>query len=1329
MSRTLLALRADDGGVFDASSSPLTVKASGAKLAVDDDGRVAFDKTSRVTAKPDPALASLDEFTLVVEAAVERASAAQVLVDSDQVRLLVQRDGTVEAAVQTDRGWETVDSTAKMTPGTSHELRLVRASGGQVTFEVDGAVAGELAGGATLVGPGRTGLSVGTDTSGKRGFVGTLGSFELLDTAATSATLKQQAAAARQTVTQLADRYRVPIRLIDDGTVDHRFDEIKGIMRAAGVEDLSELSTLTIAQPTTIRPNQILTAPRRTVVGGLHGSFADLATDFLAKVADPVEARALLDGIVVSRATQPIAAPLQPESVTSNVVGGAFSPSLRPLTPNLTPLLRSSQPSALTNLPSAALAASLQPVLSRQQIISALEKVEPQTWPTFRSDITMTKAMVRVLPVDSSVIIAGRLDLTNTTLEISPDVQTLYIIAEEVQAAAGASITWRRTPLSVPDMGPDPGKDGHGWGTSNVVRKPDSKHGQDGSDGRNGDNGIAGRAAADAPGIEIWAKRFVGMPDIDVAGGDGGRGGKGQRGGRGGSGARGRSGEWYWAFGKRCWSDPGDGGDGGNGGRGGDGGRGGNGGTGGQITLAVLPDTLTALVTTNAFTPLVNKGATGRGGDGGDGGAGGAGGQRGYTEVCDGGRAGHDGAQGQPGATGRDGSAGTDGLIQILTVTEESWNEQLTRPWVTHITPTSGFPGTTVTVRGSRFADTDRVVVGSTTLTPTLRADEGLDVALPDTMEGGEHTLFVRRHDGEESNRVKVGVLPHLDRAPDTVAPQGQIQLTGKAFVDGAAVSLDGDLYPASGVTRTSLSFTMPGVSGPVNGEQLIGLSVINPDGRESNRLTAVQPRILQNGFTLGVHDYQFANFKDGVPSWGTFEDTFGSAEVWHELLDPIFGHPILTGAFYIFYQHFLKGEDNGGLATGFCTSLASTALDRFWQGRNDTFATVTKATMHKELTAIHGRLLSRESLLTMHDQGRRGNANIETTFRAIEAAFASGGTRETAPLLFFIPSGAAWDSGYFDKLADSHCVVPIKIIYPSGHDGIDLNGIDIQVWDNNAPNDPNCRVELRRTAAGDLKFELFSAGSLKFGTNDGVTLGTQTVGQYLLSDVDLPFSGPLGLTSFIIDFVLSPATLAVTDGAGRRTGHFGGQILSEIPESHPAYLLPGLFLLPVGDGMTRTITGTGNGSYGYTSINPAGVSLNLREVPTSAGEADIVAANADGSRARFIPGQPKTITASVSTEFGGQARGVELQGFQASAIADLDVTVTPDLSLVRIANRGSDVSLPVKLLGVTAESQATVTRDLGSVALPANHDLVVAVGDWAGLPANQVTATAVPIG
>ena len=121
--------------------------------------------------------------------------------------------------------------------------------------------------------------------------------------------------------------------------------------------------------------------------------------------------------------------------------------------------------------------------------------------------------------------------------------------------------------------------------------------------------------------------------------------------------------------------------------------------------------------------------------------------------------------------------------------------------------------------------------------------------------------------------------------------------------------------------------------------------------------------------FKYGQNNLSFPNFTDGLPDWGTYEDTFGTAEVWHELLDPIFGHPILTAAYFAFYVYFLKGKGGGGLATGFCTSLASEGADRLWTGQNDTFTLALTDSLLKTLTGVHGKLLSRQSLL--HFSGR----------------------------------------------------------------------------------------------------------------------------------------------------------------------------------------------------------------------------------------------------------------------------------------------------------------------------------------------------------------------
>src|SRR5262249_4535771 len=158
----------------------------------------------------------------------------------------------------------------------------------------------------------------------------------------------------------------------------------------------------------------------------------------------------------------------------------------------------------------------------------------------------------------------------------------------------------------------------------------------------------------------------------------------------------------------------------------------------------------------------------------------------------------------------------------------------------------------------------------------------------------------------------------------------------------------------------------------------------------------------------------------------GTFRETFGTAEILDQMFDPIFGHPYLTAAFYAFYHKYLKGKDRGGLATGFCTALASLVTDNFWTGKSDTH-TITKEDVHTWTSAVHVKLLSGESLLHFHRQGLEGAKRAEATCRQVEATFLQGCTRKRAPLIFLIPSGEIWDHGYFKRLGKSHCVMPYR--------------------------------------------------------------------------------------------------------------------------------------------------------------------------------------------------------------------------------------------------------------------------------------------------------------
>ena len=304
---------------------------------------------------------------------------------------------------------------------------------------------------------------------------------------------------------------------------------------------------------------------------------------------------------------------------------------------------------------------------------------------------------------------------------------------------------------------------------------------------------------------------------------------------------------------------------------------------------------------------------------------------------------------------------------------------------------------------------------------------------------------------------------------------------------------VNGQATPATVNSNTSLKFTVPGTGGGGSGGGTVTIQVRNPDGRVSNLRTGDKAAHPGDSVPWGTNNLPFPNFTDGVPDWGTFEDTFGTAEVWHELLDPIFGHPILTAAFFGFYVYFLKGKGNGGLATGFCTSLASVVADNLWKGDNTTH-TQTKAGLQRMLTAVHGKLLSRQSLLHFHDQGRDGLDGVESRAREIEATFLRGTDRQNAPLLFYIPSGDIWDSGYFDKLSDSHCVMPYRFVYPPGHPGpqlsadgtttvSSLDNVSLFVWDCNHPdvadNGPNCRLEFHEDN-GKLTFSYFP------GANDG---------------------------------------------------------------------------------------------------------------------------------------------------------------------------------------------------------------------------------------------------
>jgi hypothetical protein len=1312
---TLFQLRTDRGSIFDGSNYGVTISRFTNVKVLPRGAGFSF-ANGVVEIARNKHLDTLSDFTIETTLTPTRIGPERQNIlegQSPAIALFLSPEGKLVGSMFINGVWTGLDSgSVTLTANRATSVRFSRDESGKTELAIEGQTVASKSIPGDIKNVGDLGFKVGAWVDNRRfAFNGVINDLSVRHGAVAINFLAERVRKAKAIATSVANVLkRVEVSLIPDESYA-RLQPIKDIMNATGVQRISDLETLKITTKTVLTSGMVMVAAKKQP----QINWNAVATAF--RGATTVERQKTFAHILPNQNS---------EAILARAVGpaiGARGNLLAPLRPGFKASLVRRPLNRRLNSDFIRLEGNNLKV-DRDALTKVTDR-NPGNW--FSTAIpTQHLFSLQTIPVNSAVIIAGTLDLTNTQLVVEPNVKTLYVIAEKVICGDNAAITWRRPGGATPARADEPDLNGRSW--SGVHTKPGSRDGIDGEDGRAGATGLSGSPGVHAPRLEMWVKNMTGMPNLDFTAEDGRNGGRGQRGGRGGNGADGHVGHRFWLFGWHCDADPGDGGDGGNGGNGGAGGRGGSGGNGGKLTIGVLDNTLTSTVTNRAFKIKNAAGRAGRGGPGGSGGAGGAGGRSGVGETCKDAENGHPGAQGQPGPSGPDGfSSGVDGLVEFFEFSEDAWDDLLTRPWITEVSPVQVFPGDLLTIRGSRFTPNDQVFFGGLPTPHTINADESVSINVPLSATGGEKIIFVRRSDGSESNRISTYVKPQLDLINATLSPGAQVTLNGRAFRTGASVLINGAANPATVSSATQLTFQMPGTGGEGTTGATVTVQVRNPDGLVSNLRSAQIPRILEIPFRYDQHNLPFANFTDGIPDWGTYEDTFGTAEVWHELLDPVFGHPILSTAFFVFYTHFLKGTANGGLATGFCTSLASLVADRFWQGRNDTI-TVTKASVHKMLTGVHGKLLSRESLIHFHEQGRQGVARVEQSYRDIESTFLRGCDRNNAPLLFFIPSGAAWDEGYFDRLGDSHCIMPWRFVYPqgrlpqmdpSGFTSItDPDGVEMFCWDCNQPASPNCRLVFRRDG-GQIHFDYFANSSTaKFRSQDGITLGVMTLGNYLLSDHDLPFSGPLGLTTFVIDFLLSPADLQVTDADGFRTGNFGGTLLAEIPDSRPCYLIPGCYMLPDDTALTRRVVGKAAGTYSYHSIIPSGGSIALENVTTSVGETDVLAVSADSNQIRFTPAAEKSFALTLCRQVGTQARALAITGAGGGPAADVDVTLSPDLSLMRLGNRGAARSVSVRAFSIDRATNSPANRQFAALNLPANHDLTVAVSNWANLDA-----------
>jgi hypothetical protein len=532
---------------------------------------------------------------------------------------------------------------------------------------------------------------------------------------------------------------------------------------------------------------------------------------------------------------------------------------------------------------------------------------------------------------------------------------------------------------------------------------------------------------------------------------------------------------------------------------------------------------------------------------------------------------------------------GTGGVITPAIITAAEWEDELTLPWLQTINPSQGPPGTAVTAVGLNVDAGDTVLVNGQSVAATSPARGQLHFTMPIPLAGGTATIAIRRaSDGVASNSMNFSVQPLIlsSSATGGYTPGETMTLSGAAFLPNASVHFTPSgqaeqviVAQSIAADGSSLQFTVsPATTATSQGQGTATVMVLNPDGAKSNLLQITRLSFLTNGFLPDPNGFAFLNFSPGTPDWGTFTDDFGSVEVPASAVTV----PVLTGAYFGAYEYFL-----GSACTGLCTGFSTAAMKRFLAGETravDEAAAKTPA-LTREFTVNMGRLLSGQLLSTFLSQCLNGLAQAQTTLQQIEQAFGSAPTHANTPILFFIPAGLPVTSQWFDNLNAGHCLVPWKLTRPPGWTS-GYNGVQLYLYDCNHPRDNSCFLTFQQRGT-TLAFSYNKDGAVS--SDNGWTLGILTMDQALYNGVDLPWVyGAEAAMEFVVDVILSPATLAVSNLAGQTTGTRGNTIVAEVPGAIPSLQrMHNLVMVPRQLALQRTIQGTGAGTYTYASIAP----------------------------------------------------------------------------------------------------------------------------------------------
>jgi IPT/TIG domain len=861
-----------------------------------------------------------------------------------------------------------------------------------------------------------------------------------------------------------------------------------------------------------------------------------------------------------------------------------------------------------------------------------------------------------VLDVDEAIIAVDLLQLQDgTELRIANNVKYLTILARSITIGDNTSITWES--LVPPDPGmPVPLVDGTGTSHSRTqVCAHSTYYAADGGAGDDYPTASAtGNPGDDAPTVEIWSLDAVALPTFELKGGEGGI---GQHGGDGGDGGHGAKGSDSFAV-IACVDQPGYGGDGG-GGAGRDGGQGGPGGQGGL------------------------------GGEAGDA-------HFGCSARPE--RAGDNADDGEDGDTGPKGRAGVlfaDGEspnFSAIVITEDDFRTKWFAPQIRTVDPFQAEVGDTLTLLGANFTSAAVVSIGGVDVDTTFFADTTLQADVPPIASGVHHVL-VAIPGGEMSNPASLEVLPSLSAAtPNPAAVGMQITLTGSGFVSGCNVMFQGIQLPPDSVSSdgTQVQFTIPQRTAPF--EDFGGVHAVfvrNPDGSDSPSIDLELRHVLSTGFDVTQNGYAFLNQLPiaGVADLGTFTETYGIVDATLETVT----HPGRTAAYFAAYLLFFN-ERTPGYSSGF----AMTAIDAYWSGTPPVLFNAYSSLPQAErlLTVAQGHILSEEVLTELGFQAATGVARADISLNEIEEVFrrqrglgSDEERRLIAPVMQLMPAGLPVTLDFFNKLANSHGLLPIRIEYPLPGDAWEKR---LVVYDNAQPVGVGLETNIDFTRNGDtLDFVIEHLGSISptidaRGSASGWTLSHLSLDFCWLMNVSMPINGV---------FLLSAGRLLIEDDSGRRYGVSGRRAFGDLPGVVPGVGVENLYLLPLDQDLTFTISGAEeNDAATYTLgivAGRLGRSMMIGDVPIGRATSDVVRI-ADNLREVAIESNDadKQVVVRYALEGIDEARSVALEGARIGPGGGLTLRVSDNLTSFDIESAQPERPVTVALGAAGADGE-----------------------------------------